>query len=293
MHLNDLYGYFRNELKPFFHSEEITALAKIIFRDIAGVKFQDIFINGERIIDDELCSRVHKAIRQLRKQMPAQYITGICEFYGLRLNVTPNVLIPRPETEELVDWIINDNRVCRKKNIRILDIGTGSGNIAITLKNKIPSAIVTATDISNRALTVAKENAGIYCTPVKFLRLDILKRLNWSNRNPIIDKSGQFDIIASNPPYVPLNEKKSLPENVRNFEPHVALFTEQKNPLIFYDAIGRFALRQLKNNGLLYLEIHETKGKQVKSLLKRLGFGDVKIKKDINGKDRMVRCGKQ
>jgi release factor glutamine methyltransferase len=198
------------------------------------------------------------------------------------------VLIPRPETEELVEFILSEVRNHKSEVSQILDIGTGSGCIAIALKKNLPDANVSAIDISDEALLIAKANAILNQTIVNFLRADILSPISPKNKS-----EGTFDIIVSNPPYVRISEKEKMSKNVLDYEPHLALFVNDNDPLLFYKAIAEFALENLSPNGKLYFEINEALGAEIKKLLEEKGFKNVEVKKDMSGKERMTVASKQ
>ena len=228
----------------------------------------------------------------LHNEKPIQYIIGETEFYRLPFYVNQHVLIPRPETEELVEWIISlPNSSQKEKNLNILDIGTGSGCIAISLAKNLPNASVFAIDISKKALQVAKQNAVLNEVTVEFIEYDILS----SNiiQTPSIRGKNlnlKFDIIVSNPPYVRQLERQEIKNNVLNYEPHIALFVENDNPLLFYNHIIDFAKENLTKNGKLYVEINQYLGQETVTLLKEKGFTNIELKKDLFGNDRMVRA---
>jgi release factor glutamine methyltransferase len=209
---------------------------------------------------------------------PVQYVIGETEFYGCRIKVNENVLIPRPETEELVDWII---KLVPNKELTILDICTGSGCIPIALKKNLPKAEVAACDISHEALEMAMKNAVLNKTDVRFFYTNIL--------NPTVSSWSTFDLIISNPPYVRNSEKQLMHKNVLEFEPHLALFVEDDEALIFYRKITELAKSKLKQGGFLFFEINEAYGKEIAELLEENGFKDVEIRKDMFGKDRMAK----
>ncbi|WP_299521987.1 peptide chain release factor N(5)-glutamine methyltransferase [Winogradskyella sp.] len=237
-----------------------------------------------------------KTLDDLKQQKPIQYILGEMEFYGLKFKVNTNVLIPRPETEELVDWIVNslDTEVLEvsgsniRSKLKILDIGTGSGCIAISLAKHLPNAKVYALDVSKKALEVAKDNAKRNNVKVNFVNGNIL---NTPCDAELISAS-QFDIIVSNPPYVRQLEKAEMQPNVLNNEPHLALFVDDENPLKFYRVITTFAVNNLKHYGHLYFEINQYLGKDTKQLLVDANFQNVELRKDINGNDRMLKAQK-
>ena len=239
------------------------------------------------MIDEAISNQIKNAIVKLQQHTPVQYVIGKANFYDLELFVDNNVLIPRQETEELVNWMINDVKILPVKpnELNILDIGTGSGCIAIALKKNITFADITAIDLSENALNVAKINATTYNTPINFINFDIL-----SENNPSFNQ--KFDIIVSNPPYITEYEKKYMNKNVLNFEPHQALFVENEEPLLFYDAIIKFSLTNLKAKGKLYFEINEKYGKEIVNTLKKHHFKHIILKKDLNHKDRMISAEK-
>jgi release factor glutamine methyltransferase len=229
-------------------------------------------------IQEDSYQNILNIIRDLKSYKPIQYIIGKTTFYNLSFNITPDVLIPRPETEELVDWIIKENP---KKYKKILDIGTGSGCIAISLAKNLPGNIVYASDISNDALTVTKNNSKLNNVHIQIIQLDVLNSDNQLNE--------KFDIIVSNPPYVTEKEKKLMHKNVLDFEPELALFVPDNNPLLFYRAIIDFGMNHLNPEGKIYFEVNESYGKETALLLEERNFQDISLKKDINGKDRMLR----
>jgi release factor glutamine methyltransferase len=226
--------------------------------------------------------------RELLTHKPVQYVLHEAWFCGMPFYVDENVLIPRPETEELVDWIVGNAQSPTSRgrlatgNVRILDIGTGSGCIPISLKKKLPQAEVYACDVSEGALAVAARNAATHQTPVNFLQVDFLDIDTWGSLPEV-------DIIVSNPPYIPYSDKSSMLQNVLAYEPHLALFVPSDDALVFYDAIARFAQRKLPDHGQVFAEIHEDLGKKTTALFESKGF-DAEIKKDFQGKDRMVKA---
>ena len=225
-----------------------------------------------------------EALNRLNKKEPVQYIIASCSFYNLTFKVNPSVLIPRSETEELVDWILKDMQEKKPdKKITILDIGTGSGCIAISLAKHISNAEIWALDISKKALTIAKENTDTNKVSIKFLQQDILK-------NPHLPQ--KFDLIVSNPPYVRDLEKELIHENVKEFEPSTALFVTDENPLVFYDKIAELSLNYLNPKGSLYFEINQYLAKETKELMQKKGFKELQFRKDLLGNDRMLRLRK-
>ena len=220
------------------------------------------------------------AIERLKKQEPIQYIQGYSDFCGLRFKVTPATLIPRPETSELVEWIAADHH---GKTVNILDIGTGSGCIAVSLASKLPKSTVSAWDISAEALAVAAENSRNNGTEVTFERVDILAH------EPL---NGHFDIIVSNPPYIKENEKSAMHSNVLDWEPHTALFVPDSDPLLFYRTIAVKGLELLKCGGTLYFEINRAHGAETVEMLANTGYKEIELRKDFADNDRMIKATK-
>ncbi len=275
---------FKTELKAFYPEEEIRTFVEILLEHYAGLNKTDMVLKTNDKLDNAVVTQIEKALPKLKKQQPLQYIIGETEFYGLNLKVNPSVLIPRPETEELVDWIIKNHK--KDDKISVLDIATGCGCIALALKNNLPNAELFAVDISEKALETARQNAEFNKLNVSFVQLDILE--------PEITKElGKFDIIVSNPPYVREQEKKLMHKNVLENEPHLALFVNDNDALIFYKAIIRFANKHLNKQSHLYFEINEAFGDEMITLLRKKGYQDIELRKDINGKNRMIKGKRQ
>jgi len=267
-------------LKNEFPSQEIQSLQKIIFEKKLGLPLHKIYLNPSAIINPQDAEIIIDIVSQLKLQKPIQYILGEADFFGLIFTVTPDVLIPRQETEELVDWIIKSTGHNPKS---ILDIGTGSGCIAISLAANLEKSQVTAIDISPSALDLAKNNAIRNSVFIDFHVTDILDLNNYIPNAP-------FDIIVSNPPYVRESEKNLMKANVLDYEPSTALFIDDNNPLIFYSIIAKRANELLKSGGMIYCEINEAFGKELYHLFDQNGFKEVEIRKDLNGKDRMLKA---
>jgi len=276
--------FIKIELKGQYPDLEISSLTDIIISHLFKIPKHEIHIKKEKPVSDSDRIRFIHIVNELKRGKPVQYILGYTEFYGLRMHVTPEVLIPRPETEELIKWIIDD---CFRESVSVLDIGTGSGCIAIALKKYLKKSTVHGCDISLSALKIAHENATLNGTEVLFYRLDIGEPESNSTEIKLL-----YDVMVSNPPYIPLNEKSSININVSDFEPGIALFVPDEDPLVFYRHIANFGLDHLKNNGKIYFEIHEKIGPSVKRLLEEKGYRNVTIRRDINGKDRMIKCSK-
>jgi release factor glutamine methyltransferase len=274
---------FKKELIPVYGPEEVMQFVVILFREWMGWSRADISLNRETILKGQQILQFRTALADLLKNKPIQYIIGLTDFLDLKIKIREGVLIPRLETEELVTMIIRDFRHRQFENLSLLDIGTGSGCIAVTLKKQMPRLDVSATDISIAALELAAENSLLNKCPVRFILSDILSRADWK-------EFPGYTIIVSNPPYVTQSERSSMHLNVVEYEPHVALFVEDEDPLQFYQAIGEFALQHLLRPGFLYLEINERFGKRISELLLSLGFDKADVQKDIHGKDRFIRA---
>jgi len=273
--------YIRTELLGFYPKNEIFGFTKIIFSDIFKLSSIDVVLKEDDQFSLPEIQTLENIISRLKNYEPLQYIIGFTEFYGLKFNVNKHTLIPRPETEELVDLIIEENK--NKQNLNILDIGAGSGCIAISLAKNLPKSRITALDINKNTLNICKSNALLNNIKLTFIQDDILN----NNILKTQVKKG-FDIIVSNPPYVTISEKELMDKNVLDYEPKLALFVEDNNPLIFYKAITKFAKKYLSKNGLLYFEINEMFGNGVKDCMISSGFKNIRIVTDINGKERIV-----
>ena len=277
-----LFDTYRQQLQSLYPPEEAQTIAFWLLEHYLKLSKTSILINQTIEITQAQQDALTNAVERLQNNEPIQYILGYTEFYGLTFQVQPGVLIPRPETEELVDWIIQDNQ---KLPVKILDIGTGSGCIAISLAKNLAQAEVTALDVSEEALKIAETNAIQNQAKVQFIQDDILNPQSL----PQLIPDHSLDIIVSNPPYVTPAEKEQMRANVLEHEPELALFIPQDQPLLFYEAIARLATQKLKPNGQLYFEINEQFGQETKAMLLEKGFEKVVIKKDGFGKDRMVR----
>jgi release factor glutamine methyltransferase len=276
--MQDTIQKIRQALSDLYPDSEISGFTRLIIEDITGLSMPLILSDKNIKITEAQELKIQKIIERLQAFEPIQYILEQTEFYGLPFQVNNNVLIPRPETEELVEKIINDNS---KKSVKILDIGTGSGCIAISLKKYLPNSSVDAWDISFKALDVAVLNSKINSVDVTFKRVDVLSEY---------PNDGLFDIIVSNPPYVLEAEKADMEHNVLDYEPHTALFVPDREPLLFYERIADIAQHILKPNGYLYFEINSAKGQETSAMLKQKGFTNIELIQDISGKDRMVKA---
>jgi release factor glutamine methyltransferase len=277
----DIYNAYRqatNELNPIWGASEAQSIARIVVAKVSNLKLHEVSLSKNVSLTPSQLLKLNEYLKDLKQQKPIQYVLGETEFYGMTLNVTPSVLIPRPETEELVQWVISESKWAS----RFLDIGTGSGCISIALSKAFPTATIVATDISPLAIEVAQSNALLNQVNVDFLLNDLFS-------DTLYDILQQpFNVIVSNPPYVMESEKESMHRNVLQYEPEAALFVPNDNPLLFYRRIGQVARPLLVDTGLLFFEINEALAPQTKSLLEGIGFKKVILKKDINGKDRMI-----
>ncbi len=272
--------YFLEQLVSIYDKVEAESFFYIILENKNNLKRIDLALNHDLEFSEFETNIWNTILEQLKLEIPIQYILGTTSFFGLEFEVNPTVLIPRPETEELVDWIISKNlKVEEPKNLKILDIGTGSGCISISLAKNIPNSIVFALDVSEGALEMARKNALKNQVNVTFIQKNILETT---------DLEQQFDIIVSNPPYVRNLEKHEIHKNVLENEPHLALFVDDNDALIFYRKIAELAKINLSENGKLYFEINQYLGKETVKLLLDLGFKNTKLKKDIYGNDRMI-----
>lgn len=269
----------RKELARVFPREEIDSLIFLIFEKLKGYSRTQFLLAGEDQLGMDELIEIQRIVSRLKNHEPIQYILGQTEFYGMPFYSVPGVLIPRPETEELVQWIIQENTVLSPT---ILDIGTGTGCIAISLQKNIHQAKVLAGDISPRCVETALRNAELNASPISVFEFNIL---NYSQKVSF----PSLDIVVSNPPYVRETEKLLMNKNVLDYEPALALFVPDENPLIFYERIADFAYIYLNNQGYLYFEINEAFGEQCMEMLQVKGFANIIIKKDMNGKDRMIR----
>jgi release factor glutamine methyltransferase len=284
---------FIQELAPLYDQREIESFFYIFLESFHNKKRIDLALYPEMEMSASDLLRWELVLADLIKEKPIQYILGETEFYSLPFLVNKSTLIPRPETEELVEWIISDfnNSQPAIRNLQLLDIGTGSGCIAISLAKSLPNAIVSAIDVSEKALIIAKKNASINKVLVNLIHADILLvsdlcELVASNSQP----KTKFDIIVSNPPYVRNLEKEEIKPNVLEYEPHLALFVDDIDALLFYRKIAQLAKKNLSEHGLLYFEINQYLGKETVELLENVGFKNIELRKDIYGNDRMIRC---
>lgn len=279
MKISDLKSIFKKTLSELYPSEEIQSFFNILSEKYLNLSRIEIALNPEKTISATEAEKFQKAILRLQNYEPIQYIIGETEFYGLPFKVNKHTLIPRPETEELVEWILSGFPPSGARGI--LDIGTGTGCIAISLAKNLPNAKISALDISEEALKIAEANAKLNKVEVNFFQTDILAAETLPKH---------YDVIVSNPPYVRELEKKQMQQNVLKYEPHSALYVKDEDPLLFYRAISRLAKNHLNPGGKLFFEINEYLAYEMTELLKAAGFKNIEIKKDIYGKDRMLKC---
>ena len=291
MVIKELKTHFFNSLKNIQDEQEIESFFFILTEYLHNLKRVDVALNPNFEISEEEVEKWNVILAELQQEKPIQHITGEAWFYGLKFEVNENTLIPRPETEELVEWIIESIKSeVQSRKLEILDIGTGTGCIPISVKTNLPQANVSAIDISEKALEVAKRNAASNKVEINFIQTNILEVEDLSQL-PTLNSQlpTSFDIIVSNPPYVRNLEKQEIKKNVLDYEPHLALFVEDTDALLFYRKIAQLALKNLSPNGLLFFEINQYLGKETVELLENLGFKNIELKKDIYGNDRMVK----
>jgi release factor glutamine methyltransferase len=279
MYLKEIKNIFHLELDPIYSPEEVNSFFYMLIEYFLGLERFILALEPNLIITKEEETPLFEALSRLKLEIPIQHIIGKTHFMDLEFLVDKNVLIPRPETEDLVRWILDDIKN-NQEAITILDIGTGSGCIPIALKKQLPNAKVATLDISDKALKIATQNAKNNTVQIEFIHANILE----------IDKLHQkFDIIVSNPPYVRELEKKEMHQNVLQHEPELALFVSDEEPLLFYRKIASFAVNNLNDGGALYFEINQYLGKETKQLLDSTNFSDIELRQDLFGNDRMLK----
>ncbi|WP_222536564.1 peptide chain release factor N(5)-glutamine methyltransferase [Pedobacter polysacchareus] len=278
MNLSQLLSHFKTELKDVYEEEEVKSIFSVAVEHLLKLSRSKLMMNYDKELSNEEQEQFFAVAAGLKVHQPIQYLLGEAYFYGAFFKVNEAVLIPRPETEELVDWILEDSLL----NKSVIDFGTGSGCIAISLKKHGKALEVTAVDISEEALKLASENALRLESPVHFIHADMLT----------FDIDHQFDIIVSNPPYITGKEMAEMHPNVLAHEPHLALFVPDERPLLFYEAIADFAVSHLKENGKLFFEINEYLSKETVEMLNDKGFKYIKLRKDMQGKPRMILASK-
>jgi len=293
MTIKNFKDHFAGELTHLYPTTEVQSFFSILMEEYLQLQRIDLVMQPDFEIPLDILTELNQVVTRLKQEEPIQYILGKTEFYGLPFYVNENVLIPRPETEELVDFVVHEviklqsRKVAESQSlrvsesVRILDIGTGSGCIPIALKKQLPSAEVSAMDVSESALKVAQKNAELNQVDINFIQKDILNTTH-------LDQN--YDLIVSNPPYVRELEKTEMQSNVLNYEPELALFVDNHDPLIFYRKIAQLAKQYLSENGMLFFEINEYLGNETVQLLQSLDFTNIELRKDLFGKDRMIRA---
>lgn len=284
MTLTEYRIYFTESLVNIYPKTEITSFLYLLIEEYLGLQRIEFVMQPNFIIQKEKLNLLNEALNKLQKEEPIQYIIGHTEFFGLTFIVNKNTLIPRPETEELVAWVVDEikhRELKQIKDISVLDIGTGSGCIPISIAKRCKNTTITAIDISKKALQVAKKNAENNSVKIKCIASDILNTTSLEKR---------YDIIISNPPYVRNSEKKEIENNVLQNEPHIALFVKDSNPLIFYDKIATLSKQHLTKEGLLFFEINQYLGEETKQMLHKKGFKNIEIRKDIFRNNRMIKA---
>ena len=279
--VGELVSLFKEELKQLYEEKEILNLIYLLFNEWKGWSKARFLMERNFVLKENEASKFLNALSELRTGKPVQYITGIAHFGGMRIRVTPNVLIPRPETEELAAYASKEIEKMGAGVFSLVDIGTGSGCIAISLKKKFPGATVTALDVSVAALCIARENSILNQCEIEFLQVDIRDKQNY-------DKLPGYHYMISNPPYVTESDKQLMKKNVLDFEPPLALFVQDEDPLLFYRAITDFALTHLIRPGRLFLEINEYQASGIKTLLKEKRFKNIQLVPDLQQKTRFA-----
>ncbi len=274
------YRIFLQQLQAIYNLNEATIITDWVLASLAGIQRFDVVREPEKLLPDTITVALEVALAGLLQHKPVQYVTREAWFYKMKLKVDEHVLIPRPETEELVKLVLDAAKDAEVLNPSILDIGTGSGCIAIAIKKNLFAASVTAIDVSENALAIAKDNSAVQQTEIQFIKIDFLEESQWASMPG-------YDVIVSNPPYIPLDEKEKMDKNVTGFEPHQALFVPDRSPLLFYEKIAAFASIHLNPKGKIFMEVHENFAKETAALFTK-NFSEARIKKDIFGKERMV-----
>jgi release factor glutamine methyltransferase len=295
MKLSEAEQLMKEQLRGIYDETEAAKISDLAMESISSYGKTERISKKSEELTEEQKQKYSRYLHRLKEHEPIQYVSSKTWFYGMELYVNKNVLIPRPETEELVDWVIKDLKAASKDVferrpmeadettvLKILDVGTGSGCIALALKKSMPKAEVWGCDISDEALTVARRNGSSLNIRVDFQAMNFLDEAQ-QKQLPTVD------IIVSNPPYVPMKDKDQMDANVLNHEPHTALFVPNDDALVFYKALAQFAKKRLYANGSMYMEIHEDLGKEVVQLFEKEGYSNIQVRKDMQGKDRMVR----
>ena len=282
--MTETLAYIKESLKDLYPPSEISSLVRLIMERVSNIQPHHFLFCKDKVLPEAEKNRIHEIVERLKEMEPIQYILGTADFYSLQFEVNPSVLIPRPETEELVEQVIIDNE---GKKIKILDIGTGSGCIAVTLRKHLKQASIIATDISAEALDTARRNAKRNNATITFIQTDILNPEKAEMDIPFI-----LDVIVSNPPYIKEEEKIDMERNVLDYEPHIALFVPDNDPLLYYWHIAHFGKKKLRRYGRLYFEINAAYGSMVVEMLEEEGYKDIELIQDLSGKDRIVKARK-
>ena len=278
MNLSTFFRNFIQQLQQIYSAHEAANITDMCFEKIAGITKSDVIKNPDFSLSAIYFKNLEAALAELLIHKPVQYVLGEAWFYKLKFKVDESVLIPRPETEELVNEVFDFIKMYSSKNI--LDIGTGSGCIPIIIKKESSESIITAVDVDEKAIAIAKQNASTHQTEINFIEMNFLDKDNWNAFE-------KFDIVFSNPPYIPIAEKELMDKNVTIYEPHLALFVPDEQPLLFYEAIALFSKMHLAENGKVFMEVHENLANEVANVFSEHQF-QTEIKKDIFEKERMV-----
>lgn len=279
MTLNSYKKWFNEQLQHLYDADEIKSMLTIVAYEVLGLSRVDLVLKDNESLSEAQIVQLNNVLSQLQQEIPIQYIFEKAYFYGYEFKVSPATLIPRRETEELVEWVLSEMNCQPEKKWRVLDIGSGTGCIPITIKKEFPLAEVFAMDISTEALKIAKENAEKLNASVIFIEQNILTT----------EQLDSYDIIISNPPYVRNLEKAGIKKNVLDYEPHLALFVEDNDPLVFYLKIAQLAQKSLTENGLLFFEINQYLGEEMQQMVSEY-FKTIELRKDLQGNDRMMKC---
>jgi release factor glutamine methyltransferase len=279
MTLNSYKKWFNEQLQHLYDADEIKSMLTIVAYEVLGLSRVDLVLKDNESLSEAQIVQLNNVLSQLQQEIPIQYIFEKAYFYGYEFKVSPATLIPRRETEELVEWVLSEMNRQPEKKWRVLDIGTGTGCIPISIKKEFPLAEIFAMDISTGALKIAKENAEKLNASVIFIEQNILSTTQLDS----------YDIIISNPPYVRNLEKAEIKKNVLDYEPHLALFVEDNDPLIFYRKITQLAQKSLTENGLLFFEINQYLGEEMQQMVSEY-FKIIELRKDLQGNDRMMKC---
>lgn len=282
--MTETFRQIEHELQELYAPGEIRSFIRILCEHVCGIPYHRLLLDKDKQLSANEKQAIRRIVERLKQSEPIQYILGEVPFYDLSFTVAPGVLIPRPETEELIDYIIRSRSARKTGGTRILDIGTGSGCIAVTLARHLPGAEVWAADISEVALDIARRNAVKNGVSVRFCQADVLQQ-------PCADTfPGMYDLVVSNPPYVTDSEKKGMQKNVLGYEPSLALFVPDADPLLFYKAISRLGKQKIRAGGFLYFEINARFGKETADLLEKDGYREVRLMKDLYGNDRIIEA---